>query len=250
MNIVHPAHSKNYYYFPDDNTCLTATELQMIVDCVHSSKFLTEKDTERLIDKLLLLCSKSEANTLKDTSRYSRPTKNHNPDTLTNLGIIRQGIAQDQQIAFRYGQYNADKKLIGKPDERVVSPLQLIYCDDNYYLIAWNNAHENVITYRIDRIIGQARLLNESREHVHSFSDYDKKYYTQQSFHMFGGEQTEVTMVCQNQIMNIVIDQFGYDVHVHKVDEDHFSISPKVCASNQFFGWLMGLNGAIQITGP
>lgn len=250
MRIEHPSHSKKYYYYPDEETKLVPAEIQLLVDCVQSSKFLTERDTERVTDKLLLLCSEVEQDAIKDTTRYSRPTKNFNPDTLTNLEILRQAIAQDRQVGFSYGYYDTDKHLIGKQEERIVSPLQFIYSDDNYYLMAWNKAHETVLTYRIDRIVGNVRMLDERREQTRRFSDYDKKYYTQQSFHMFGGDQVEVTMLCKNYIMNTVIDQFGHNIHVRKEDDDHFSISPKVCASEQFFGWLLGLKGAIKIIGP
>ena len=250
LRIEHPSHSKKYYYYPDEDTKLTPVEIQLLVDCVQSSKFLTEKDTERITDKLLLLCSEIEQDIIKDTTRYSRPTKNHNPDTLRNLEILRQAIEQDRQVRFVYGRYDADKHLEGKPEKRIVSPLQLIYSDDNYYLMAWNPSHENVITYRIDRIVGMAESLDDRREQTRRFSDSDKKYYTQQSFHMFGGNQVEVTMLCKNAAMNTVIDQFGYSVHTRKEDEETFSISPRLCASDQFFGWVLGMNGAVKITAP
>ena len=250
LHIEHPSHSKKYYFYPDEDTKLTPGEVQLLVDCVQSSKFLTEKDTERVTDKLLLLVSEIDQDVIKDTTRYSRPTKNQNPDTLRNLDILRRAIEQDRQVRFVYGYYDADKRLTGKPESRVVSPLQLIYNDDNYYLIVWSPSHENVITYRIDRIVGLTEPLDERREQTRRFSDSDKKYYTQQSFHMFGGESIEVTMLCKNSVMNTIIDQFGYSVHVRKVDEDSFSISPRLCASNQFFGWVLGLNGAVKITAP
>lgn len=250
MKIEHPSHSQKYYYYPDEDTKLIPAEIQLLVDCAQSSKFLTEKDTEKIIDKLLALCSEAEQDAIKDTTRYSRPTKNNNRDTLQNLDILRKAIAQDRQVSFAYGYYDTDKRLTGKPEARVVSPLQLIYSDDNYYLMAWNNVHEKVITYRIDRIIGPAKLLDERREQTRRFGDIEKKYYTQRSFHMYGGEQVEVTMLCKNSIMNTVIDQFGHSVHVKIEDEEHFSISPEVCASEQFFGWVLGLNGAVKITAP
>ena len=50
--------------------------------------------------------------------------------------------------------------------------------------------------------------------------------------------------------MNAVIDRFGADVPVRKVDKSHFEITVPVAISQQFFGWVFGLGKMVRIIAP
>ena len=63
-------------------------------------------------------------------------------------------------------------------------------------------------------------------------------------------QPVEVELLCRNYIMNAIIDHFGKMVHVQEVDDDHFSVRVKVCASPTFFRWVFGWNGDMKILGP
>ena len=39
---------------------------------------------------------------------------------------------------------------------------------------------------------------------------------------MFGGEEERVTLHCANDMANAIIDQFGHDTRLIKVDEEYF----------------------------
>ena len=67
---------------------------------------------------------------------------------------------------------------------------------------------------------------------------------------MYGGEIEHVTMQFHNRLMNAVIDRFGADVPVRKVDKSHFQITVPVAVSQQFFGWVFGLGKMVRIIGP
>lgn len=49
---------------------------------------------------------------------------------------------------------------------------------------------------------------------------------------------------------NVIIDQFGRDTKLIKVDDEHFEVKVDVVASNQFFGWIVALEGKVLIKGP
>ena len=57
-------------------------------------------------------------------------------------------------------------------------------------------------------------------------------------------------LLCENQVMNAVIDQFGTKVRTEIVDDAHFKINVRVCASPTFYRWVFGWNGAVKILGP
>ena len=44
------------------------------------------------------------------------------------------------------------------------TPLHLVYMDDCYYLVAWNDKHESTTNYRVDRMLNidvSGRRCNE-----------------------------------------------------------------------------------------
>jgi hypothetical protein len=48
---------------------------------------------------------------------------------------------------------------------------------------------------------------------------------------------------------NVIIDRFGKNVPIVKVDDEHFTVSVKVSVSQMFLGWVMALDG-VKIISP
>ena len=67
---------------------------------------------------------------------------------------------------------------------------------------------------------------------------------------MYDGKMETVRLRFFHRMMNTVIDKFGSDVVVYKVDDEHFEIEVPVAVSPQFFGWIFGLGGQVQIMSP
>ena len=63
-------------------------------------------------------------------------------------------------------------------------------------------------------------------------------------------EMEEVTLLCHNEVMKGVIDKFGMDFPVKKVDADHFRTKVTVCCSPTFYSWVFQWSGKIRIEGP
>ena len=63
-------------------------------------------------------------------------------------------------------------------------------------------------------------------------------------------EPQQVTLYCDNSVMKGVIDKFGMDITVKKVDEAHFRTKVKVCTSPTFYSWVFQWGGQIRIEGP
>ena len=47
-----------------------------------------------------------------------------------------------------------------------------------------------------------------------------------------------------------MIDRFGKDVRMLKVDDEHFRVVVKVAASKHFIHWVMALGEGAKIIGP
>ena len=67
---------------------------------------------------------------------------------------------------------------------------------------------------------------------------------------MFSGKEEKVDMIFQNRMMDVVVDKFGKDIWITKLDDDHFSVSVNVAVSQQFYAWVFGLGNYVTITGP
>ena len=63
-------------------------------------------------------------------------------------------------------------------------------------------------------------------------------------------KQEQVTMVFHNRMLDTVIDQFGKEVWLSKVDDWHFQVTVTVAVSPQFFAWVFGLGNYVTITAP
>ena len=54
-----------------------------------------------------------------------------------------------------------------------------------------------------------------------------------------------------NPLLDTVIDRFGTKgVTYSKADDSHFTVSPEVELSDQFFSWLCGFGNKVKIIGP
>ena len=59
-----------------------------------------------------------------------------------------------------------------------------------------------------------------------------------------------MTLLCENEMSNVILDQFGRNTKLTRVDEDHFEVSVEVAVSDQFFGWVIALGDKVRIVGP
>jgi predicted DNA-binding transcriptional regulator YafY len=93
-------------------------------------------------------------------------------------------------------------------------------------------------------IVDQPRVMLPDNEHF-NIADYSKKV-----FNMFGGEEETVKLKFDNSLVNAVIDRFGKDVMLDKVDENSFSVRINVAISSTFFAWLTQFGNKVKILSP
>ena len=242
---------KDYTYRLEKRT-FSIVELKWILDSVQSSKFLSEKGSNLIIKHLKTLCSKYQASQLQSHVILANRAKTTEEKLSKNVGTINKAITDGEQIVFKYFDYNIQKQPVyrkkGKP--YIVSPYALVYSDENYYLLAYDEEHDEVRPYRVDRMRDVTQYKGVVRKGQEAFKKIDLAQYQKYSFSMFGNNVETVTMIFQNRMMNAVIDRFGRDIMVMKEDDNHFRISVKVAVSNQFYGWVFGLGNMVKIIGP
>ncbi len=226
-------------------------ELKLLVDSVQSSQFITEKKSLALIKKLERLCSVHEAQTIRRQVYVSGRIKHMNESIYYGVDAIHNGIAADRQISFKYFEYTPEKTKHYRHGGKlyVVSPFALTWDNENYYMIGYDAEEEKIKHYRVDRM-EKISMIDAPRQGHEKFGAHNMNIYTRRTFSMFGGEEIRVEMEFENHFVGAVLDRFGKDVAIIKVDEAHFRISAPVAVSPQFYAWVFGLGAGAKITGP
>ncbi len=249
VDIVQKKGSNPGYYIASRE--FEIAELKLLVDAAQASKFITKKKTEELIKKLESLTSKYEARQLQREVYIYNRTKAQNETIFYNVDYIHDAIYNNVQIQFQYSEWTVKKELKLKKDGAfyVVSPWALTWADENYYLIAYDEAAGKIKHYRVDKM-QKMELLETVRVGKESFKEFDLAAFSKKTFGMYGGEDADVILRGKNYMAGVVIDRFGPDVWMVPADGEHFRAKVTVALSQQFFGWVTGLGSGIQIAGP
>ena len=225
-------------------------ELKMLVDSVQAAKFLSPKKTMRLIKKLASLSSRGEAALLKRQLYVTDRGKTENESIFYNIDAIHGAIAEDREITFLYWQYDVNKKRVLRRNGKryCVSPFALVWDDEFYYLIAYDAADACIKHYRVDKM-NAIRIGDAKRSGGEVFDALDMSKYTSRNFSMFAGEEADVVLDCDAAVIGVIVDRFGTDVSLHAA-ENGFTAFVRVAVSEQFFGWVAALGGAVRIRSP
>ena len=224
-------------------------ELKLLVDAVQSSKFITTKKSRELIGKLETLCSKYEATQLHRQVVVTNRNKAVNENIYYNVDIIYNAIAENVKIQFQYFEWDVSKEMKLRRDGKIyeVSPWLLTWDDENYYLIAYDSEAGIIKHYRVDKML-KIELSVEKREG--KVQHFDIAAYSKKTFGMFAGKEETVTLRCDRSLTGVMIDRFGKDVAMRKIDENTIQARVNVAVSRQFFGWITGLGNIVKIEAP
>lgn len=229
------------------------TELKFLIDSIAASKFLTEKKSKELIDKVKTLGSDYDNAVLNRSVLLGNRVKSINNAVLSNLDTIYMAIADNSKITFQYMRWNPQHKLEYQKGGILynVSPYAVTLSDDNYYLIAFDNTADILKHYRIDKI-KNISLLQEVREGEEIFKSFNPVDYSLKTFGMYGGREETVSIECSNSLVGVFIDRFGYAAHL-KPDfgnPDKTIVRITVNVSPQFYAWLFALGIDVKIISP
>lgn len=228
-------------------------EVKMLVDCVSASKFITEKKSEKLIKKIESLASRHEGYQLQRQVFIADRVKVANEEIYRSVDTLHDAINEKKKVVFKYFEYGTDKKKKYRNDgnDYVVSPYSLTVSDENYYLISHYPKHEALTNFRVDRMT-DIRVSDEKCEKIESVmgENFSIGEYAKKVFSMYGGENVRVELLCENKMMNPIIDKFGEEVFVQKADDEHFTACVNVNISPTFFAWVFTFEGKIKITSP
>ena len=226
-------------------------ELKLLVDAVQSSRFLTTGKSRQLIQKLESLTSIYQAKDLQRQVIVQNRVKNTNENIYYNIDEIHRAISQNRQISFQYTEWTVSKeRQLKKGGARYqISPWQMIWQDENYYLIGIDEKSGIVKHYRVDKML-KIVMEKDSRNGEELFESFDSARFAVGPFGMFGGRVENISLEFENHLVGVMIDRFGQDIMVMAKDNEYSVTRVQVNVSTQFYGWLAALGSSVRLLSP
>lgn len=222
-------------------------ELRMLIDAVASARFITKDETKQLIRKIKKLTSIHHAKKLHNEILIDSSVKSESKLVRLAINDLHEAISERKIVTFQYGRYNLNKEFVLSHNggQYRVKPLALTWVNDFYYLIAYYFAKEEIRHYRIDRL----RNVNITEEQF-AYEPFDVSKYVSSTFHMYAGSEEWIKIRFHNDLINVIIDKFGRDADIRKLDENHFVLSAKAIVSDGLVKWLLNWGNQAKVLSP
>ena len=234
------------YYIASRNFELP--ELKLLIDAVQSSRYLTEKKSRELIEKLCEECSVYDANLMRRDVLVSGRVKSMNETIYYNVDRIQDAISQNKQISFRYFDWGIDGKRKYRSKDYKASPYGLCQDNENCYLLG-HSPRYGITSYRVDRM-SDIQILEIDRDPCPELTGKALTAHANQLFQMYSGDQVTVKMRFHRSMANAVIDKFGRNTMLIPDGEDHFTFTVSVAVSPMFLSWVIGFGPKAKILYP
>lgn len=225
-------------------------ELKLLIDAVESARFIPKEKSSVLVSKLSLLASPFAALRLVRNVDVENRIKADNEKIYYIMEALNDAINDKRKVSFQYYTYNRKKDRVAKHDGEVYlfSPYKMIWNGDYYYVVGYSEKHGSIGSFRVDRIVTTPQILSEEQHEPPK--KFDLNVYLNSMFRMYNGERKQVELICDNDLMDAIIDKFGKNVDVSVYDDDSFKATVTTSVGNVFYSWIFGFAGRAYINNP
>ncbi len=240
---------QNEYYVLDRNFELT--ELHILMDAVQAASFITEGKTTELVNKIAALSGDCKAEVLKANTVAFNTVKNTNERIYYSVNEIITAIEKKKKIEFYYFDYDASHQRVYRKNKQkyVVNPYATIFSNDSYYLLCYDDKHEGMAHYRIDRM-DTVRITGEPITKRADLKAFNIKKHKKQIFNMFAGEDTSVTIRIDKCLIDAIYDKFGTSVKMRMVSDSEAEFTTDIQISSAFIGWCVSFGDKLKVVSP
>lgn len=229
----------------------TLSELMLLVDAVESCKFLTTRQSRALTTNLKLLASDHERALLDRRIHVPGRITSKRDGVFADIDTLHDAMRKHQKVEFLYFRYGLDGQRCATHDGKphCVTPVGITFADGFYYLTAWNDEHDNMTEFRIDRM-EKLRVSEERATKNDEITHHTYEGDEHQLFGRFGGDPVTATLLVDGSKVEIIMDRFGAAAEWLGHDGETAKVAVKIRKSEQFFGWIAGLGGTVRIGAP
>lgn len=232
------------------------SELMMLIDAVQASPVITRKKTKEFIEKLRSMASVHQSQQLESQIYIDNRFKSENEEIYYNIDRIKQAVNRGVKIKFIYQrrQLVGNIPVLDTGREFVISPYATIWNDDKYYLVGNYDKYDDLSHYRIDkmkRVECTDEPARDFREVCGYTTRFDAADYTRRVFNMFAGaNQRGVELICENRLLEAMIERFGISVPYKQIDSEHFMIKVYAVANDGLEQWILNFGGGVVVKSP
>ena len=244
---VEPSTQNRYYLI---GRKFDLPELKTLIDATESARFITKEKSDALVKKLASLSSLNNASALTRNIDVENRIKAENEKIYYIIDALNEAINLKKKVSFQYFTYNVKKQKKLKYDgyTYVFSPYKLIWNGDYYYVVGYSEKHKGIGGFRLDRIARQPNVFDEDAVNVPK--GFNLNTYLNSMFRMYNGQRKEVELICDNDVMDAIIDKFGKDVKVLANDMKSFRVIVNTAVGSVFYSWVFGFGGKVRIKSP
>lgn len=253
MDIVSSTSPKRGYFLASRN--LETPEVRLLIDAVQAAGFITPKKTKKLIDKIKNETSIFQARCIEQQVYVDNRIKCKNEEIYYNIDLLNYAIDNNRQVKLTYLRHkiNNNNKQIREEKVLKVNPYALIWSNDHYYLVGNNPKYDNLMHLRLDRM-KKVTVLDEEARHYSEVCEFKEKFdcalYSSRMFNMFSGKVESVEIICDNSIIEEILDRFGENCILKINNEKQFTVLTKTVVSNGLVSWIMQFGENIQVSYP
>ncbi len=227
------------------------TELSLLVDALQSTRFLTQEKCDELVVKIKQLTSSPQQEFLEKRIHVQGRIKMQEESIFHNVDLVQEALAQKRKLSFYYFKHDVYKRRTKRRNgaRYIETPVQLLYAEGLYYLIAYNEKHASFPHYRVDRM-DDVVVLDDAAIRNERIANYEVEKLEAAAFGMYGGESISTVLLVGNESMDAVLDRFGKEVDSVAIDDQHARVYVRVIKSPTFFGWLAQFGARVRIEKP
>lgn len=223
-------------------------EARMVFDSISISQFLSPTQKNMLISQLEGFLSQSEVRQLKQRVRV-RPCLMQNERLPQTLQVIYQAIDEQRCLHFNYSRFDIAGQQQVRKTYRHIRPIQVVWEQEHYYLVAINPEHsesDQQRNYRIDRMRNVAFDTGEWKR-------VNRLGFSYGQFDMFSSkEKLTVKFRVHQDLLDMVFETFGTNIICRPDDErqEWIVFSAEVELSAGFDRWVLRQTDKIEVLAP
>jgi len=234
----YPLHFQHGWYYEHE---FSPTELNLLLNTLNCAGGLSDEQRSELRRKI---CGLGNEHFRPEEQENSG--KPNNPEFLHTMEVLQEAIRQGRMVSFHYGNWDVDKQLHPRVDEKGkaklyhINPYRVLTANGRYYLVCNVDKYNTLTHFRIDRIMDIALLKKlvkpmarvEGAENGIELSEYINNHP-----YMYSGRPKRWHIRVERSIINDVLDWFGMNVRFEHVTDQCTDVVVR-CDEDSLNYWL------------